>query len=248
VNRLITSELLKLRTVRSTWAVLGGGLALSVLLALPTLALAGREDIPALGTAGSLEHVVGATLPAGLAMLLLGILAMSGEQRHATLVPTFLVAPRRGRTVAAKLVACAAVGLGGGLLALAGVLAVALPWTYAAGATPDLTGHVTALAVGAVLSAPLYALVGVGLGTLTRNTALAVVGSLAWVFLAENAILPLAAPDLARWLPAGAAAAMTGVAPAGAGLPAATAAVVFAGYGLAFAAGGWWLLARRDVG
>ena len=43
--------------------------------------------------------------------LILGVLGMSGEFRHGTATPTFLVTPQRGRVVAAKVVAYALAGV-----------------------------------------------------------------------------------------------------------------------------------------
>ncbi len=47
------------------------------------------------------------------------------------------------------------------------------------------------------------------MGALTRNTVGAIIGALGWVFLVEVAILQPLAPSLAKWLPTGAAIALT---------------------------------------
>ena len=54
-----------------------------------------------------------------------------------------------------------------------------------------------------------FGLLGVALGALTRNTVGAIIGALGWVFLVEVAILQPLAPSLAKWLPTGAAIALT---------------------------------------
>ena len=56
------------------------------------------------------------------------------------------------------------------------------------------------------------------------------------------------APGIGRWLPGGAASAMSGVATANGGLlPVWAAALLFAGYGLAFAAAGNRFVLHRDI-
>jgi hypothetical protein len=55
------------------------------------------------------------------------------------------------------------------------------------------------------------------------------------------------APGLGRWLPGGAAGAMSGAATYSNLLPLGAAALLFAGYGLAFAAAGSRFVLRRDI-
>ena len=62
----------------------------------------------------------------------------------------------------------------------------------------------------------MYALFGVALGALTRNTVAAIVGGIGWALIIENGILPGGRPrDRAKWLPTGAAVAVTSVGSAG---------------------------------
>ena len=53
---------------------------------------------------------------------------------------------------------------------------------------------------GAVLYATLFALLGVALGSLVRSQVAAIVGALAWLLVAEQVLVTLAA-DAGRWLP-----------------------------------------------
>ena len=62
---------------------------------------------------------------------------------------------------------------------------------------------------GAALASGTYAMLGVALGALTRNTVAAVLGALAWVQVVEVGILQGAVPSVAKWLPTGAAVAVT---------------------------------------
>ena len=50
-------------------------------------------------------HVMSAASFGGVIVLIIGILIMGGEFRHGTVTSTFLISPKRGRVVGAKLVA-----------------------------------------------------------------------------------------------------------------------------------------------
>jgi ABC-2 type transport system permease protein len=68
---------------------------------------------------------------------------------------------------------------------------------------------VPALWAGATVAGACYGLLGVALGALTRNTIAAVLGGLAWVQIVEVGLLQHFVPALAKWLPTGAAVAIT---------------------------------------
>ena len=88
---------------------------------------------------------------------------------------------------------------------------------------------------------------GVGVGALLRNQTVAVTVALVWVLVVEGVLVGFA-PAVGRWLPGGAGSALTGVATANGGLlPMWGAALLLAGYGLAFAAASTRLITRRDI-
>ena len=91
-------------------------------------------------------------------------------------------------------------------------------------------------------------LVGVGIGAIVTNQTLAVTAVLIWTLLVES-LLTNFATGIGRWFPGGAASAMSGITPAdGALLQPWAAALLFAGYGLAFAlVGSRSLTARHHV-
>jgi ABC-2 type transport system permease protein len=246
MTRLVQAELLKLRTTRTTRTLLALAAAGTAALVALVLLLAGRPGQPELGT-DALRQLVLAQ-PLTLAALVLGILGMAGELRHGTATSTFLVTPMRGRVVAAKLAAAAATGLAMALVASAAVLAVGLPWLKAKGievtvADAGLLARVAGLAVAVAL----FAVLGVGLAALLRNqVAAAIVGLLWWSQGVEGILVAvLHQPGLERWLPRGAASALT--APGDATLPMWAGALVFAAYGLVLALAGGRLVARRDL-
>jgi hypothetical protein len=154
----------------------------------------------------------------------------------------------RGRVVAAKLAAAAATGLAMALVASAAVFAVGLPWLKAKGievavADAGLLARVAGLAVAVAL----FAVLGVGLAALLRNQVAAVIVGLLWWSQGVERILVavLHQPGLERWLPRGAASALT--APGDATLPMWAGGLVFAAYGLVLALAGGRLVARRDL-
>jgi hypothetical protein len=108
----------------------------------------------------------------------------------------------------AKLGTAAAVGLAYGALTFALTLSVAVP-VYASQGVHQFPVSITALWLGTSLLTACFGLLGVALGALTRNTVGAVIGALAWVFLVELAVLQPLLPSLAKWLPTGAAVALT---------------------------------------
>jgi len=248
MTRLVKAELLKLRTTRTARTLLALAAAGTAALVALVLLLAGRPGQPELGADALRQLVLVPAQPLTLAALVLGILGMAWEFRHGTATSTFLVTPVRGRVVAAKLAAAAATGLAMALVASAAVFAVGLPWLKAKGievtvADAGLLARVAGLAVAVAL----FAVLGVGLAALLRNQVAAVIVGLLWWSQGVERILVavLHQPGLERWLPRGAASALT--APGAATLPMWAGGLVFAAYGLVLALAGGRLVARRDL-
>ena len=248
MTRLVHAELLKLWTTRTARVLLALAAAGTAALTVVVLTFAGRPGQPALGDDALRQLVLAPNGPLTLAALVLGILGMAGEFRHGTATPTFLVTPVRGRVVAAKLVAAVAAGLAIALVAAAVVLAIALPWLPAKGvhatvADPGLGARVAGLAAAVAL----FAVLGTGLGALLRNQfAAVIVGLLWWQGSIEQLLVgTLGRPGLERWLPDGAALALT--APGDGTLPMWAGGLVFAAYGLVLALLGGRLVVRRDL-
>jgi len=110
-----------------------------------------------------------------------------------------------------------------------------------------LSSDVVLPLLGAITVTALSPMVGIGIGALLRNQTVAVTITLVWILLVETILVGFA-PEVGRWLPGGAASALSGVATAEGGLlPLWGAALLFAGYGLAFAAAGTRFVIRRDI-
>jgi hypothetical protein len=226
MNTLIRIELLKLRTTPAIWVALGFTVLITVASVLSSILLAGQQGAPPVGSVGNLSKVFATGVVSSNVMLVLGILLTAGEDRHRTMLATFLAEPRRARVLLAKLLTAGALGLVYGAATFGLTEAVALP-LYATRGVHDYAVSLQALWLGTTLLTGCFGLLGVALGALTRNTVGAIVGALGWVFLVELAILQPLVPSLAKWLPTGAAVALTTPAQlAGTHLPSATAAVV----------------------
>jgi ABC-2 type transport system permease protein len=247
MTRLIRAEFSKLRTTRVVYGMAAAMAAFALLTVVAGIAYAGREGNPAL-SADSLPMFVAApvTLLSGAA-LLLGILGMSTEFRHQTVTQTFLVTPKRGRVVAAKLVAYPLAGIALAVSVLAFTAALAAGWLAATGITPSLLdARLGRVLLGAVLAAGLCGLVGVGVAALVRNQVAALVGVAVWVLLVEGLLMSLLnIPGLGKWLPSAAAAALTN--PGGGQLSRLGGTLLLAGYALALALIGTRLVVRRDI-
>jgi hypothetical protein len=239
VTTALAAETRKLHATRSTWFGLLAVLVLSGGLAVANVLLSGTEDNPAL-SAQTLDNVLRAPIKIlAFAMLLIGVLAGSGEYRHRTIIPTLLAEPRRSRMVAAKVLAVARLGVLAALATAAVSAAVGVPMLVAREApSPDLGAPVLGVVTMAGLAAG-YGVLGVALGLLLRNQAAAVTVAVVWQFVVEN-ILPvvLRAPGMSKALPGGAADSLARLGRSvGEGmLPPWQGALVFAGYTAALVA------------
>jgi ABC-2 type transport system permease protein len=242
VSRAISAELFKLRTTRTSWGVIGGSLALVVIIAL-IAGLSINED----GDARDAMSIAGL---AQIFALVLGILIVATEFRHGTITPSLLAVPDRVRLVLAKLVA--ALGAGALLGLVAGVLGAILIFGLLSArdvASGEDTAGVVELVLGNTAACALYAALGVGLGALVRNQVGTIIGALGWLFLVEPllGIIPGFDDVVARWFPGGVGTAVGGTAVNEDALGQIPAALVLAAYAALFVAAGIYVLRGRDV-
>ncbi len=243
----LRSELFKLRSTRTGLGLLAAMTAL-VLTAvvlhslLPAETLASRTN--QLTILGRGEFL------AALFAALLGALQVTAEIRHGTIRPTFLVTPRRGLVVWAKVSASVLAGAGFGLVAGAVAAAAGVAALGARGIDLRLDGgDYVLLVVGATAAGALWAAIGAGVGALVRHQVPAVVGICAWLLFVEGLLAGdlLGLGDVFKFLPGSAAAAVSGQEP-GTLLAPAVGLALLAAYAAAAAASGAFATAHRDVG
>jgi len=173
-RQVIHSEWIKLRTVRSSWLVLGATV-LGIVVTGLLVSYATNAHWSAM-TASSRAHfspvnqdLIGVNL-AELTVGVLGVLAVTGEYTSGMIRATFAAVPRRVPVLLAKAGVIAAVTFA---VCLAAVLVTFLGGQALLGAHGISLGQPEA--VRAVLGAALYltvvAVLGIGLGFLIRSTA-----------------------------------------------------------------------------
>ena len=108
MNKLIRSEWIKLRSLRTTWI-------LAILAILTAMGITGAATGTIEAGSSAFERVDLLLTPAPLLVrlfiLVLGIMAFSNEYRYGTIIPSLAAAPIRGELLAAKLVVLGAFGL-----------------------------------------------------------------------------------------------------------------------------------------
>ncbi|MEI4272002.1 ABC transporter permease [Klenkia sp. LSe6-5] len=251
---LVLAEWAKLLTTKvGYWLVLVAALMAGGFTALFT-AFAGEQGgpggpgIPAVGSGGF--AVLVASIPSQVVVIavVLGVIGTTQEYRHRTATPTFLVTPRRGRVVVAKLVAYAVAGLALAVAAVAATVLVATVYGGARGGAPDWSGDALGVLLRSGLALVVYTVIGVGVGALVRNQVGAVVGSLVYLFVVEPIIRSVPAiSDAYQYLPGGALEAMTATLQGPDLLTAWQGGLLLLGYGLVAAVLGTVLAVRRDV-
>lgn len=182
MTRLVSSELLKLRTTRTFLGLMAGSLALIVVISVPAAAAGKFQTSTDPGR--SLLAVAGL---AQLFALVIGVIGVTTEFRHGTITPSLLVEPVRTRFMAAKLSAQMIAGLALGIVCY-GVCAAIVAVILSGRGIPTAftTSDWIEAVVGGALGTMLYAVIGLGVGALIRNQAGAIVAVLAWVFVIEN--------------------------------------------------------------
>lgn len=180
MTEVVAAEWLKLRTVRSTYIILGVALAftlLGVLLAWQATVLwdglaPERRARFALSEPASLVAWAGS-----LCFAVLGVLAVTSEYRTGMIRTTLAVMPNRGTVLTAKAMVIAAVALvAGHAMTLATFFATRLiigDRPIPALRTPITQELPEILARGSMVT--VYALLGLGLAALLRSTAGAIV-------------------------------------------------------------------------
>jgi hypothetical protein len=239
---LLRAELLKLRSVRSGLLVVPVAGVLTLWAAVEPVLQAGRAGSPSLGTAGALLAVLGAVGRGALVSLVAGVLVATTDVRHGTLTCTLLQTPRRAAVLGAKAVVAVLLALAVAAVDLAVVLAVGL---LSGAVDPAMVNSdIVVRVAGLLLTHPLYALLGVGLGALLLSQPLAVVLPVLWTVLLERLLVP---EGLAAWSLSGVTAALGNAGDVAGVLPVPLGAAALLAYAAAALVLGGARLLRHDV-
>ncbi|GAA1658346.1 ABC transporter permease [Actinoplanes couchii] len=185
MNRVLTAEWIKLRSLRSTWSMLAGLFAVGLGISLLSLnrvhdayAEAGADWDPT-------RHSMTVYVVAQLILGVLGALVVTSEFATGLMRTTLTATPARHRVLAAKAVLAAAVSLVAGQALMLCVFLVG-QWGFARNGVPRASlgdpGVPAAVAAGGLYLA-VIGLLGVALGTIMRATAGAIVTLVGIVFI-----------------------------------------------------------------
>jgi ABC-type transport system involved in multi-copper enzyme maturation permease subunit len=196
---VLAAEWRKLVSVRSTTvlvalSVVSAGLAALIAIQVDVLWDRAPAAARAEGYVSDLSALTGWGVQ--LCMALLGVLAVTAEYSSGMIRTTFTVVPRRGRVLAGKAVAAGGLALGAGLVAPSvayGLVRLILGDRHVPGAYAPLREQL-GLGLATGLLTAVYALVGVGLGTVLRHAAGAIVAIVALWYLLPILAIHLPAP------------------------------------------------------
>lgn len=183
---LVRAEWIKLRTVRSTWALLF--VSLGVTVAVAGLVGYGRrnEDL-AYG-----DTVVSMLSGFLLSMFIIGVsavLLVSSEFRTGTIRSTLAARPNRWSIIVAKLIVIAAAAAGIAIVMCSLAVLLARGVLALSDARVEFTGDDWASFAGAIIFFTLFAIWGMGLALIIRHSAGAICALILWPLIGEGILL-----------------------------------------------------------
>jgi ABC-2 type transport system permease protein len=195
VTDALRFEWVRLRTLRSTYWLIGSALVLNVAVALLVAYLsqddATRAVVVAAVTGG------GANMPVPMAVVLLavlGVFASGHEYRYGTIQPTLTTVPQRVRLFTAKMLVVGATTLVVTAVSVLLNVAATAPFWDRLPTLADVT------VPGYLLLAVLWAMLGVALGQLLRGVPGALVVILVTPMIVEQLIFRLSYVPALDWL------------------------------------------------
>ena len=249
VPAAITSEWIKLRSLRSTWAILALTAVIGVVMSwvLATFVKTDPYDHLPFTVANSFSA---STWLSTVLALVVGILMFTSEVQHGTISNAIAARPARWVTVAGKAVVAAGFGLAIGLFGMVASIGAGLASGMDMG---DTTGMGVTIAWSLLLTS-CAAIFGIGVGMIIRHSAAAVSAMLVWALVVENLIRSVAPANVSRFLPFSAANGLLNIRSAGdtteslaARLSRPADALVFIAFTVTAMAVGTVLLYRRDA-
>jgi ABC-2 type transport system permease protein len=170
MGRQLAAEWIKLRSLRSTWIVVGIGVL--GIIAQAVVALVTVEDHD------SHELALGVMSGSSLTLVIvtvLGVTAAAAEYSQKSIITTYTVTPSRWRVVLAKTIVLAAVAAALGVLSVPiGRLVAAIWFAFGDGSWDASFGTAAHYAIGITIAYVGFAVLGVMIGVLARSPALGV--------------------------------------------------------------------------
>ena len=207
MRNLIKSEFRKAFSTKLLWiltlSALGFVLLSVVLGVYLTPGPPGAEDANVLLVPAAVTNIFSSAGSASIFVIILGIIAMSGEYRNQTITSTFLATPRRQSVIFAKVIAYSIIAFVIAVIMWVSVVVVASLLLTTVEHAPIEWNAVFEILGGTILGLVLYAILGVAIGALITNQVAAVVITLVWIFVVE-ALLTVFVDWLGKWLPGGA--------------------------------------------
>jgi ABC-2 type transport system permease protein len=209
MTALVSSEVLKLRTIRLFWIVIAVTIGLSGTIGYAAARISADRGDPL-----TLASVAVAPAQASWFLgIVLAVVASAGEFQHRTIRTTLLASPRRSRVLVAKSLVSSASGAL--LVALGALTAVAAAWVAnaALGASSAAGGSASwAHVLGTVAVGAVWSTMAVAIGVLTRSIAIAIGAVLLWRFVGEG-VLPVVVggDEIGLWMPTSLADSVIGI-------------------------------------
>jgi ABC-2 type transport system permease protein len=198
---LLMGELLKLRTTRMVYGLLG---ALLLIVGIATVAVVADTSAVELEREDVQGDIFGTAATGVIFLLLLGVMLMSGEFRHGTITQTLLITPNRWKVLAAKLVAGGLLGLAFGALAELFALVLGVPLLQLKGVDVAFGETAGSFVLGTLLATTLCGMLGVALGSVIRNQVAAIIVVFAALLIVESILTALTEsrwPEIPMYFP-----------------------------------------------
>jgi ABC-2 type transport system permease protein len=244
MKQSLKAELAKLLTTRGTLGLLAGEVAVVLLTTLSTVASAKSDQL--VGPLHEQVFFLLVSINVGIFSLIIGMRSITDEFRYSTIAHAFLSDSGRRRTLGAK-AASAALAAGTFATISAGVMvAASLSLASMKGGSLSLSGSDLGAIGGFVLANALWAVVGLGIGSVVRSQVPAIVGGIVWVLVIENLGSGFLG-DAGAYMPGQAAYGLARALDTDAALDVTTAGLVFALYAVVFFGLGLASIGRRDV-
>lgn len=187
---MLRAELAKARTTRTATALTLGAAA-AVALGTTSMVLSQPAEQISRGIHHQQFYFVTSIAVMAFAAVL-GVRSFTDDFRYGSVVPTFLLEPRRGRVLAAKAMTAAAVAVGMAVIAQGVMVGLSVVLAGTKGVRPEVAATDVVAMLGLSAAAGLWAVMGVGVGAAIRHQIAAILGVVLWIVVIENLVVGFA--------------------------------------------------------